>query len=51
MAMLPRRYRALGVLHHHVAIRADTLAMKRRLRQTSLTPPEFTFASDQTISD
>src|SRR6185369_17558408 len=48
--ILPSGYRTLGVLDHHLAVRADPLPVKCGLRQTPLAPPEITLARHQTIA-
>ena len=50
-AVLPIRDRALRVVDPDVAVRADSLAVKRRLGQASLASPEVAFASDKPVAD
>ncbi len=50
-AAFPLCNRALGILNHHIAVRADALPVKRGLGQAPLPPPEVAFARYQSIAN
>src|SRR6185437_399759 len=50
-AVTPSVEHLFRVARHHRRVRHHALAMKRRLRQLSLPPPEFAFARQQAVAE
>ena len=51
LAVVPGLEHALGVLDHHGGVALDLLALKRRLGQPALPPPEITLAGQEPLAD
>ena len=50
-AVVPPGDHAVSVFNHYVAVAADALSMKRRLGQTTLTFPFFSFAGQEPVAN